>query len=94
MTPPNRLSAEERYRRDIAFRALVDTIEAQCHAGNYTPTEMREAVMLGVCHFEMRRAPRPYSLVVGQVLETDGPVGPPSVVLVDGVRYRIDPEVR
>lgn len=91
--PMNRLSPEERYRRDVAFHVLVDTLEAHCNAGNYTPTELREAVMLAACHFEMRRAPRPFSLVVGQVIEEGAlPSGPPELVLVDGVPYRLERE--
>lgn len=46
---------DARYREDAAFRQLVDTMEAQFHAARFTPTEMREGVMLAAIHYEQRR---------------------------------------
>lgn len=42
----NQLSPSDRYRRDPVFRQLVDIMEYHIHAGNYTPTELREAAIL------------------------------------------------
>lgn len=53
---PNRLSPEERYTRDPWFRTLVDVL--YCHLDKkeyreyYTPTELREAVMLAARRHE------------------------------------------
>jgi hypothetical protein len=49
------MTAEERYQRDPAFHAMVDLLEQLVHKGEYTPTELREAVVLAATHYEMRR---------------------------------------
>lgn len=46
---------EQKYRDDPMYRHLVDMLEAQIHAANYTPSEMREAVILASINYEMRR---------------------------------------
>ena len=43
---PNRLDPDVRYRRDPAFRMLVDMLISQLRQNTYTPTELREAVIL------------------------------------------------
>lgn len=43
---PARLTPGERYQRDAEFHALVETIRAALAGGRYTPTELREAVIL------------------------------------------------
>lgn len=48
-----RLPAQERYLRDPIYAALVDNIYAQIQDGKYTPTELREAVILAATKFEM-----------------------------------------
>jgi len=50
----NRQSAEERYRNDPSFRALVVTIEAWYERLQFTPSEMREAAMYAACRVEQR----------------------------------------
>jgi len=53
--PNNRLSVEERYRRDPVFRTLVDMMHAHLHQWtSYTPTELREAVILAATMHETR----------------------------------------
>ncbi len=49
----NRLPAEERFLRDPQYKALVDNLYAQIVNGNYTPTELREAVILAATKYEM-----------------------------------------
>lgn len=46
----NRLPASERYLRDPAFRNLVAVLEALIYKAEYTPTELREAVILAAIH--------------------------------------------
>jgi hypothetical protein len=41
------LSAETRYMRDPVFRQLVDIMEHEIEVLHLTPTELREAAMLG-----------------------------------------------
>jgi hypothetical protein len=53
MTPP-RLSPADRYQSDAVFRSLVDALYLQMVDGNYTPTEIREAVMLAQILYEER----------------------------------------
>ena len=52
MADCNRLTPEERYRRDAHFHALVDMLRAAMHAAQYTPTEVREAAMLAAMAHE------------------------------------------
>jgi hypothetical protein len=55
---PNRLSPDERYRRDPHFRVLVDVLEHHIREANYTPTELREAALLACIHYESTRPSR------------------------------------
>lgn len=45
-------SAEERYLKDPIFSSLVRVIEHHLEAGQFTPTEAREAVHLATLRFE------------------------------------------
>jgi hypothetical protein len=47
-------SPHDRYKRDPAFRTLVDTLYMQIHDANFTPTEIREAAMLAQILYEER----------------------------------------
>lgn len=47
-----RLSPTERYHHDAAFRNLVDTLYMLIEQATFTPTEVREAVMLAQIKFE------------------------------------------
>jgi hypothetical protein len=51
-TENNRLLAQERYMRDPMFKTLVDQLFHQLSLSNYTPTELREAVMLAAVRYE------------------------------------------
>lgn len=42
----SRLPPVERYHRDPLFHALVSTLRQELRRGNFTPTELREAVIL------------------------------------------------
>lgn len=53
LLPINRLPAQERYLRDPQYNALVDMFYHQLLSGGYTPTELREAVILAATKFEM-----------------------------------------
>jgi hypothetical protein len=53
---PNRLPAEERYRRDPVFHALVNFIYDSIVRCDYTPTELREAAMLAAIKYEQNYA--------------------------------------
>jgi hypothetical protein len=45
---------EERYLTDPAFRLLVDRLYESIASASYTPSELREAVILAAIHYEMR----------------------------------------
>jgi hypothetical protein len=47
------MTAEERYTRDPEFHALVHQLLNQIEAGRFTPTELREAVILAATKYEM-----------------------------------------
>lgn len=82
---------EQRYCHDAHFAQLVDFLEAQIHAANLTPTEIREAAMLAAVHHSMREV-SPMVYVGGAVaprVQAGEPVEAlPPVVLVNGVAYR------
>jgi len=42
-----------KYQNDAHFKALVDSMEAFIHHGDFTPSEVREASMLASIHYEM-----------------------------------------
>jgi hypothetical protein len=46
------LTPQERYHRDPQFHHLVDTLFQQIIVSNFTPTELREAVMLAAIKYE------------------------------------------
>jgi hypothetical protein len=48
---------EDRYQRDPVFHALVDLLSSMLEENamhQWTPTELREAVMLAACMYEYR----------------------------------------
>lgn len=55
-TSNNRLSPEARYARDPNFHSLVDILGDLISRCEYTPTELREAVMLAAKKEEYRSA--------------------------------------
>jgi len=48
----------KKYQNDVEYRQLVDTLESFIAKAQYTPSEMREAVILACINHEMRN-PRP-----------------------------------
>jgi hypothetical protein len=49
-------TAEERYLQDAEFHALVDMIEMMIVKKRFTPSELREAVMLAALKYEYTHA--------------------------------------
>lgn len=49
------VDVRDRYRRDPAFRTLVDTLYGAIRSAVYTPTEIREAAMLAQIMYEQER---------------------------------------
>lgn len=49
-----------RYNRDPAFRTLVDSLEKSVWECLYTPTELREAALLAVIHYEQKQVRSPF----------------------------------
>jgi hypothetical protein len=77
MTETNRLSPAERYCRDIQFAHLVDMIEAMIERADYTPTELREAVILAAIRQAERRPAEPIRIAVAdRVFVEVVPTGP------------------
>ena len=52
------LTPEKRYSRDVHFRSLVDNLYMAIHQAKYTPTELREAVILAAIMYDQHH-PRP-----------------------------------
>jgi hypothetical protein len=61
-------TATHRYNHDPAFKNLVDSLEYQLHCASWTPSELREAVLLALTNFEMRRA-RHLEFRDGQIID-------------------------
>ena len=50
-----RQSARDRYKNDVEFHQLVAMLEMFVHRAQFTPSELREAVVLASIMFEERR---------------------------------------
>lgn len=55
------IPADKRYRDDMQFKSLVDTLYAMISRLDFTPTEIREAAMLAQLKYELDH-PRPITL--------------------------------
>jgi hypothetical protein len=51
-------SVEERYQNDPTFHALVDILYNQITNAQFTPSELREAVILAATRYEMNHVRR------------------------------------
>jgi len=49
-----KLTPEQRYYRDAQFKTLVDMMYIQIEQSQFTPTELREGVILACTMYEMR----------------------------------------
>jgi hypothetical protein len=58
------LSPEERYRRDPEFRVLVDMLYASIERAQYTPTELRETVVLAATKYAFTHAMPPRTIAI------------------------------
>lgn len=61
----NRLPATERYHRDPAFARLVDTLESLIYKAEYTPSELREAVILAAIRVNYSKPAAPVVMTQG-----------------------------
>lgn len=51
-----KLTPRQRYERDPEFHTLVDTIYSLIEKSQFTPTELREGVILACTMYEMRHS--------------------------------------
>lgn len=51
---------EHAYRNDPIFRALVDMLYRAFRDGTYTPTDVRQAMVMASVKFERERTDRPF----------------------------------
>lgn len=51
----NTMTPEQRYQRDPQFHRLVRMLENLIHNAEFTPTELREALILAQTNFELCR---------------------------------------
>lgn len=91
--PIERLTPAFRFQRDPAFSALVTLMESYLHTADFTPTELREAVMFAAIRYESRRVPQHRTVFSGVAVPHGEALygGPPPVLVIDGVPYRYDP---
>lgn len=88
--PPDHRSPSGRYQTDPVFAGIVDLLESYIHAAKLTPHELREAAGLAAFHAVMRAPMGPHIHFLQALTSNAPPVGPPPVVLVDGLPYRLD----
>lgn len=69
MMPFDKVS--ERYRNDVVFHAIVDTLQAAIERLELTPSEVREAAMYACSLVEMRRGFRPFVLKIDPSVPPD-----------------------
>jgi hypothetical protein len=63
------MTPDERYQHDPVFRQMVDLLEIQIREATYTPSELRQAVILAAIHYEQTRMPGPIFLDLdGQII--------------------------
>jgi hypothetical protein len=60
---------EQRYHRDANYRSLVSMLEAFLQRYEFSPSELREAVMLAVTRNEMRICRPAFVLSDGEIVE-------------------------
>ena len=53
------MTPRERYMRDPSFKVLVDMLCQSIHQAQYTPTELREAVILASIMYHEKQPPQP-----------------------------------
>lgn len=53
------MTPDERYQRDPLFHTIVDVLEYYIHEAQFSGTELREAAILALIHYEARRMPAP-----------------------------------
>ena len=54
-----RILPRERFGSDRKFHNLVDLLEQQIHNDHFTPTEVQEAAILAVIHYNLRIQNKP-----------------------------------
>jgi hypothetical protein len=69
--PTSRLGPRDRYLRDPAFHALVSLMVHAIELRDYTPTELREAIMLAAKMVEERRPAEPRDRDLGRLGKID-----------------------
>jgi hypothetical protein len=52
------MSPRDKYQNDPEYRQLVDLLESFIDRAHYSPSEMREAVVLACINYEMRNVSR------------------------------------
>lgn len=62
------MTAEERYVRDPILRSMVDHLKQFIAEGVYTPTELREAVILAATQYYSEH-PRPIYISAGEFIQ-------------------------
>lgn len=53
------MTPEEKYKNDVSFKNLVDTIHCLITDARFTPSEVREAAVLACIHYERLNVKRP-----------------------------------
>ena len=70
------MTAKERYREDPVFHAIVDMLRQELRRSEFTPTELREAVILAATIHESETV-RPIALTRGEFrslgIDPEGP---------------------
>lgn len=70
------MTPDERYHRDALFRTMVDQLEFYVREAVFSGTEIREAAMLALIHYESTRIDRRWLLSPDGHLEAIAPLPP------------------
>lgn len=60
------ISPKERYQTDAVFHAIVDLLRSEMRRGDFTPTELREAVILAATMHESEAVQPLFRLTRGE----------------------------
>ena len=62
---------EEKYNNDPMYHNAVEHMESFIHNATFTPSELREIVMLACIHYEMKQTKLPHVYPLGLIEALD-----------------------
>ena len=69
------MTPEEKYNNDPMYHNAVEHMESFIHNATFTPSELREIVMLACIHYEMKQTKLPHVYPLGLRRPGESPRG-------------------